>query len=376
MALPPKGEPESAATPEVTADAVASHVKALLFNPRAPELAPDLAEVPDVPEIHEYLMEMRRQLTGYSKGDFSREITLRGMLAGTVKSLQANMQHLLWQMQQVEKGDFSQRVDFMGEFSLVFNKMVKQLDDALTSLRIKEEELVRMAADLKLEVEKRGAALAVLQKSEENLKYLAEHDPLTGLLNRRSFFARAEMELARSSILDTPGCIALMDVDRFKDFNDSYGHLNGDAALRHIAEIGSHALREGDIMGRYGGEEFVYFFSKAGPEQAFNAAERIRKLIAETPVTLLEGSKVNISASFGVVSIPPSFMSAKDINLMETAIFLADVGLYRAKSEGRNQVCLEPFHPSLPTGSSCRLQVADNIETTEAAKTGDKVAAK
>jgi diguanylate cyclase (GGDEF)-like protein len=345
-----EGDAGQAASAEPTAEAVAAHVKALLFNPRPPELTDAIASVPDMPVIHDYLIELRNQLGGYARGDFSAEIRLRGVVAGMVKSLQANMQHLIWQMQQIEKGDLTQRVDFMGEFSLAFNKMVKRLDDALNSLRQKEEELVAMTEELELEVEKRGAALAALQKSEESFKYLAEHDPLTGLLNRRSFFARADMELARGTIMDNHGCVALMDVDHFKVFNDTYGHPNGDIALRHIADIGCAALRDADIMGRYGGEEFIFFFAKANQEQGVNAAERIRKVIAGTPVRL-PGQDEKITASFGVVSIPPGHVSTPGLNLMEFAVSLADIALYRAKSQGRDMVCVEPFPAALPRES-------------------------
>lgn len=308
----------------------------MLFNAKVPELTPDL------PEIYSYIQELRYILGCYARGDFSIDIQMRGVLAGMAKSLQANMRHLIWQMERVEQGDFTQRVDFMGEFSHTFNSMVKQLDDALTALRHKEEELVNITNELQQEVEKRGAALAALQKSEENFKYLAEHDPLTNLLNRRSFFAQAEVELARNTIMDQTSCIALMDVDHFKRFNDTHGHLNGDKALRHIADYGCSALRNNDIMGRLGGEEFIFLFFKTNLEQGMLAAERIRKVIEGNPVAL-EGVPVTITASFGIVPIPPGIGHSGDHNTMSRAIELADQALYQAKSEGRNRVCVAEF---------------------------------
>lgn len=324
------------------ADAVIDHVRKLLFLPRPPALPPAFEGDETLRDIHQYIISLRMQLSDYAKGDFSRDITLRGATAGLLKSLQANMRHLIWQMHQVEGGDFSQRVDFMGEFSDTFNKMVKRLDDALTELKVKEDELMALTRQLEIEVERRGAALDALQKSEENLKYLAEHDPLTGLLNRRSFSARAEMQIARDSIMGQPCCLALMDVDHFKKVNDTHGHLNGDLALKHIARIGCSTLRQDDIMGRYGGEEFVFLFPKASAAQGRMAAERIRQLIAAKPVDM-SGSMVTLTASFGVVAIPANITSEVGGDLLVYATSLADNALYQAKENGRNRVEETPF---------------------------------
>lgn len=324
---------------QADAAAVTRHIRQLLTDGRTPELTEALAGIPDLPEIHAYIVELRRQLAGYARGDFSAEVKMRGVIAGMVKSLQANMKHLIWQMERVEDGSLDQRVDFMGDFSEAFNNMVIKLDGALTALRQKEAELENITAELKQEVEKRGAALAALKKSEENFRYLAEHDPLTNLLNRRSFFAQAEVEMARNGIMDNASCVALMDVDNFKGFNDTYGHLNGDAALRHIADIGCSTLRNNDSMGRYGGEEFIFLFSKANLEEGRLASERIRKLIAGSPVEL-EGGKVQVTASFGVTSIPPGVQGD---NLLRQAVACADRALYEAKSRGRDMVCVAEF---------------------------------
>ena len=324
------------------ATAVAKHVKDLLLNPRPPELPEQLSGIEDLSTVHDYLMEVRQQLRDYSRGDFSADIQLRGMLAGTLKSIQSNMRHLIWQMRQVKSGNFTQRIDYMGEFSEAFNLMVKQLQDALSALKEKEEELVRLTKELEEEVEKRGAALTALQKSEESLKYLAEHDPLTGLLNRRSFFAQAEMEMTKISITQSNFCIALMDVDHFKRVNDTYGHPNGDIALRHIAKIGHSALRHADIMGRYGGEEFIFFFADADRDHGLLVAERIRAIIMGNPITLSDQT-VHLAASFGMVSVSSSFQANAISSVLERAVSLADAALYKAKFEGRNRVSVVEY---------------------------------
>ncbi len=321
------------------AAAAARHIKQLLTGGKTPELTGNLAEGPELCEIHAYIVELRRQLGMCAKGDFSGNIPLRGSLAGAVKSLQANMKHLVWQMERVQEGDLEQRIDFMGDFSGVFNNMVRRLDEALAALKEKENELVAVARELRQEVEKRGMALEALKKSEENFRYLAEHDPLTNLLNRRSFFAQAEMELLTNSLLDQDCCIALMDVDHFKRFNDKHGHLNGDLALRHIADIGYATLRHNDSMGRYGGEEFIFLFSKADLSGGRMAAERIRNLIAQAPVPL-EGQEEKVTVSIGVTSIAPR---ARGENLLRHAVACADKALYEAKQQGRDRVCVAEF---------------------------------
>ena len=322
----------------VDGEAVASHVKRLLCDSRPPELPPELATVAELPLIHAQIITLRKLLDNYARGDFSAEIDMRGAVAGLLKSLQANTRHLIWQMDQVGEGNMEQRVDFMGEFSAAFNRMVRQLDGALTSIRQKEAELIRLTAELKIEVEKRDAAMSALQKSEEQFKYLAEHDPLTGLLNRRSFFAQAEMEIARNTIMSRPSSVALMDVDHFKRFNDTHGHPNGDIALRHIARVCTSALRDIDIMGRYGGEEFVFLFSKASHDQTILAADRIRRIIEANPVKL-PGGEVALTASFGLAPIRLNLSSDPDFNPLEFAMGLADIALYKAKNEGRNRIC-------------------------------------
>ncbi len=323
------------------ADAAAAvrHIKQLLIGVKTPELTGNLAEVPELCEIHAYIVELRRQLRMCAKGDFSGDIPLRGSLAGAVKSLQANMKHLVWQMERVQEGDLEQRIDFMGDFSDVFNNMVRRMDEALAAVREKENELVMVARELRQEVEKRGAALSMLKKSEENFRYLAEHDPLTNLLNRRSFFAQAEVKLIENSLLEHASCIALMDVDHFKKLNDNHGHLNGDLVLRRIADIGYSTLRSNDSMGRYGGEEFIFLFSKADLVAGRMVADRIRHLIAQTPV-LLEGQEERVTVSFGVTSIAPK---ARGENLLSQAVACADKALYEAKMQGRDRVCVAEF---------------------------------
>ncbi|MDR0361978.1 MAG: diguanylate cyclase [Planctomycetota bacterium] len=328
---------------------VAGHVKRLLHDAKPPDLSAELDAVEGMKDVQEYLLELRFLLEDYAKGNFSRPIKLRGVVAGRLKAFQANMNHLTWQISQIAAGDFTQRVEFLGEFSSSFNSMVVQLDEALTELRKKEEELTSLTKMLEFEVEQRGAALNRLRVSEAKFKYLADHDPLTGALNRRSFMQFAEASLDRSRNEGVHCCLALLDIDYFKRFNDTFGHLEGDNAIRHVTEFGRNVLRSDDCMGRYGGEEFIFIFSNADGDQGVAAAERVRKTIAEHPITVNDRPR-RLTVSIGVVHIDPQRNDLRGVDiqrLLQAATASADLALYGAKENGRNQTRFQPLPEDL-----------------------------
>jgi diguanylate cyclase (GGDEF)-like protein len=189
------------------------------------------------------------------------------------------------------------------------------------------------------EIDKRNSALRALERSEAEARYLAEHDPLTGILNRRSFFKLAELELQRTHMSGQCCCLVMLDVDFFKKFNDTYGHIEGDRALRHVAEQGKHCLRKNDILGRYGGEEFIFIFSHTTLKQGLFVAERIRASIAEHPVCFNSGQKKQITVSMGIVEFSTN-ASPADATMLMRGINAADNALYRAKESGRNTICV------------------------------------
>jgi diguanylate cyclase (GGDEF)-like protein len=228
-------------------------------------------------------------------------------------------------------------VQFLGEFSDSFNRMVEELQNVHSAMRKKEEELTELSERLKEEVDERNKAFNALRQREAEFRYLAEHDPLTNTLNRRSFFQLAEVEFKRCRLNNKFCGVALLDLDFFKTFNDSYGHIEGDKALRHVADVGKSGLRHKDIMARIGGEEFIFLFPAADLQQTKIVAERIRVAIAENPVILESGEPVQITASIGVVAVPPQ-TPVKDNMLASQVIRAADHGLYTSKKYGRNQV--------------------------------------
>lgn len=159
-------------------------------------------------------------------------------------------------------------------------------------------------------------------------------DPLTLVLNRRGFdeqFLRMQDEHRRGTTTHEAGAVLMLcDLDRFKDINDTHGHAAGDAVLRLFAEVLGRHVRASDLLGRYGGEEFVVLASRVGPAEARARAEAIRAEMAQTPLPgLPDAMRVTVSIGLAQLHVGESY---------EAALQRADVLLYRAKREGRNRV--------------------------------------
>ena len=323
-------------------EALLEHIYGLLQAPAPPELPPGAENNEQLRKIHEYLVNLRTILTAFSRGDMSPTITLRGFVGGNLKALQANLLHLTWQIQQVAEGDFSQRVDFLGSFSDSFNEMVVQLNSAITALRQKEEELTHLTLALQNEIEQKANALSALRKSEASFRYMAEHDALTGVCNRRSFYDLAVMELQRSYEARQPCVLGMLDIDYFKRFNDTYGHLEGDAALRHVTQTIQAGLRDQDILGRYGGEEFVLLLPGTDRDGGIRSAERHRLDIMQSPIKTHVGS-ASITISMGLVYVSPDDTPVRNVAFLEKLLGFADEALYTAKNGGRNRLEISSY---------------------------------
>lgn len=170
------------------------------------------------------------------------------------------------------------------------------------------------------------------------IRRLLSHDDLTGLLSSRSFFSELRRESARAFIESRPFCVLMMDLDHFKNVNDTYGHLTGSKTLEEIGVCIMQNLRSGDVAARFGGEEFAAFLLDADLAQAIVAAERIRESVEEQKFSILKHGKPTkthrITISIGIACFPSD--SLDPIELVE----MADSALYRAKHEGRNRVCV------------------------------------
>ncbi len=175
---------------------------------------------------------------------------------------------------------------------------------------------------------------------------MASTDELTGLTNRRGFYDRFEAEIERARRINSPMCVAMLDVDYFKKINDTYGHLNGDAVLHQLGQVISHRLRKSDLVCRFGGEEFAILLPDTKFEDAAELLDRIRAAVAEKPLKALEGNDIPVTVSAGLskVVIPglkeetkPG--SVRSHGVIGNALESADKQLYLAKSNGRNRVC-------------------------------------
>jgi diguanylate cyclase (GGDEF)-like protein/PAS domain S-box-containing protein len=168
---------------------------------------------------------------------------------------------------------------------------------------------------------------------ELELQRQAQFDFLTGLSNRRSFMDRSELELSRTKRYDNALSVLMLDIDHFKQINDTYGHQAGDMVLKSLALTFQEVLRNVDIIGRLGGEEFAAVLPETGIEIATEVAERLRQVISAGEVVLTDSVKVQFTVSIGIAA----FID-KNSNL-DMLLNEADKALYRAKQSGRNRVC-------------------------------------
>jgi len=170
-----------------------------------------------------------------------------------------------------------------------------------------------------------------LKNAEAQLRELATTDGLTGLYNRRYFLELSTRELALSQRANRPTSLLMLDADRFKSINDTYGHDVGDIVLKTIAKVCRAKLRDVDIFGRMGGEEFAVFLPETNKEGAIYAAERLRRALAETPV-VFAGGILSFTMSIGVATATDQTLD------VESLLKQADIVLYAAKQKGRNRV--------------------------------------
>jgi diguanylate cyclase (GGDEF)-like protein len=192
------------------------------------------------------------------------------------------------------------------------------------------EAMAYIAGYLLLIVNGCGFILMSKQRDDARMERLATTDDLTGLLNRRAFFARAEAARLLALRLRQPITVLMLDIDHFKQLNDRFGHATGDEALVKFSATCMDSLREHDILGRLGGEEFALALPGTDLGGAMHAAERLRQGVLDTRL-LTCGNSYTMTVSVGVVLIDPE----EDL---ATALARADHALYEAKRNGRNRV--------------------------------------
>ncbi len=248
-------------------------------------------------------------------------------------------------LEHTAEGDFSDsipvnRQDELGLIANHINKMSRRLANREQQLREAQEHLEKRVEertqDLSAEVDAR-------RKAESKLIEMATTDPLTGVLNRRAFSDQAQREVSRAFRYHRSLTVILLDLDHFKEINDTYGHLYGDKVLVRTAELINTCLRSIDSHSRHGGEEFLVLLPETTEDEALLLAERLRETL-ESASLETENGTIHITASFGVASWKAGEHS------VQAAINRADKALYKAKQLGRNRVVL--YHPEVENSTS------------------------
>lgn len=261
------------------------------------ELEEACEQYPELCEVVETIRELRRVTKALSKGELNEPIPSRGFVLSSIKALQSNLSHLVWQLNQVAKGDFSQRLDFLGDFSETFNLMSEELEGQHLILN----ELARRDALTKL----------------ANRQYLDEY--LAGLFDGD-----------RES--DADFSLMMIDLDYFKNVNDTYGHDAGDVVLESVARYLRQVFRSTDFLARYGGEEFIAILPHVPLAQAQTIAERALEYFAQHPIPVRDDVVLNVTVSIGITASTDEDVSA------DTVVKRSDEALYAAKENGRNCV--------------------------------------
>ncbi len=259
----------------------------------------------------QYLERAVTEMKGYSaalsKGNLSVEVPARdNLLCENLKNIHANLNHLTWQAKQVAKGDYSQTVSYLGEFSEAFNTMTKQLEE-------REHRLKQEAA-------KEKAYAEMLDRYNQQLEVEANQDALTQIGNRHFFEKRME-ELLKQ---DENMIICYCDLDHLKYVNDKYGHTEGDWYIRCFVETVKNHIRSRDVFARIGGDEFCIVLRKCPIMTAVKKIQQIQNILSSD--TTKEYSK---NFSCGIIEVPEE---RDKIQVMEM-LKQADAMMYEQKKE-------------------------------------------
>jgi diguanylate cyclase (GGDEF)-like protein len=231
-----------------------------------------------------------------------------------------------------------------------FNSLHEQLNDTNLALQSKiesaDQKLIQNNEQLKLQSEE-------LIKINEEFRKLAITDPLTGLFNRRYFERAMKDELALALRHGDKHCVLLIDIDKFKNINDTYGHLEGDRVLQKFSDTLKQQLRSADILSRMGGEEFVVLCKRIQQNNVISIAEKFRKQIENMSISIGTDT-VHITASIGIAMLPKG-----PDDTIEGVLGEADEALYYCKRTGRNR---SAFFDVLPGSTeSSKEEIPDNI---------------
>ena len=301
--IKPESVAEEALLPERSVDKkFIQLLLTLLCSSRLPEELPIEAELlndPDFQKLYNYILALRELSAALYCGDLQRLVSGKGFILANLKALQSSLRHLTWQTKKIAEGDFSQKVDFLGEFSEAFNEMTARLRDT-------NSQLVKLASE----------------------------DKLTKVFNRLALdqflcaaFAEAREQERALSVL-------LFDIDHFKKVNDSFGHHAGDQVLIQISQVLKKQFRSADMLARYGGEEFIAVLPETGIKQAAVIGTRALNAVSTASVQMDAAQTLSVTVSIGVSEIRTEDTSYEEL------LKRCDRALYEAKNSGRNRLCV------------------------------------
>jgi diguanylate cyclase (GGDEF)-like protein len=184
--------------------------------------------------------------------------------------------------------------------------------------------------------------MRLLEGAHDKIASLTTHDDLTGLPNRSWFFDRLDEEIDRARRYGNELSLVMVDLDNFRQVNDSFGHPLGDLALAEVARLLAANIRTSDVVARYGGEEFMIILPETDAARAARAAEKLRMVVEVNDISL-EGPEIKVTISCGVADLASTHPERG--SLRDALVVAADRAMHRAKKNGRNQVLMHvPEH--------------------------------
>ena len=286
---------------EKNCDILFEYLRSILYDPHPAPLDLTALDEPHrklgmgLQVLDQYVQEMKAYSAALSKGNLSFEPPARdNLLCENLKNIHANLNHLTWQAKQVAKGDYSQSVSYLGEFSDAFNSMTAQLKERETAI------------------------IEEAHQEQDKLEQEAYHDPLTGI-GSRSYFQRTAQELLAAG---TAAVFCYCDLDHLKYVNDTFGHAEGDWYLCHFVDAVKKNIRENDLFARIGGDEFCLILQNCPPEMVSDKMTR-----AQMAFNADRSHYYEKSFSFGIVALPQNHAAIS----LESILQQADAAMYEQK---------------------------------------------
>lgn len=288
------------------------------------------------------------EITQYKSGDLRSEFymvrTMLFITLGKEKEALDALKHYSIALENKYENDKSIMISYMDVHDEVIRKTreVNELEQRNKLLELTEQAVRQHVVILLLGIVSLALACILLilvinrfRRDRLHYRKLSELDPLTGIYNRRTLLHHAEGLFSRAKMVGSPLCVSYIDLDNFKEINDLFGHTCGDEVLRQVTHSLSAVIRERDIIGRAGGEEFIIVLPGANLQEAKAVLDRCRQVI--TPV-MTSSACIMVTASFGLAAL-----TEHDDNI-DVLLKRADVALYQAKTSGRDQVVIDHSH--------------------------------